>query len=318
MRKESSVEYKSKLKCPDCGSSRIIYDHDNGEVVCGSCGLVIFEQMISGKEEWRAYNFQEERARNRVGYPVSYIIHDKGLSTVMYDRDPYGHELSSKTKEEMLRLKKWQMRFSIQFSKEKKFIEPMAELHRLADKLFVPKSLTEDAGLIYRKASKKGLIRGYSTDSMIAASLYTVWRERGIPRTLDEIASVSSVNKKEIGKCYRHLVRGLNLKIPIQNPFPYLSKTIEKLHVSNKTRRLAMKILEEVSRSSIARGKSPNGLAAVSLYIAYVKENDRSMNSDCKKRITQEDIAKAAGVTRRTVRNLYKKLKEELNISSID
>lgn len=314
MRKKRLVEYKSKLKCPECGSSNIVYDYDNGEVVCGSCGLVIFDEMINKQEEWRAYTFQEERARNRVGYPVSYVIHDKRLSTTMYhNRDPYGRELSSKTQEKMWRLRKWQRRFSIQLSDEEKFVKPMAELHRLADKLFIPRPLIENAGFIYRKASKKGLTRGYSIDGMVAASLYTVWRQRGIPRTLDEIANVSSVNKKNIGKCYRHLVKELNLEISVPNPFSYLSKAIEKLHVSSKTRRLAIEILKKVTNSPIAKGKSPNGLAAVSLYMAYIKNNNESIDSDCDERKTQEDIAKAAGVNRRTVGNLYKILKEELN-----
>ena len=55
--------------------------------------------------------------------------------------------------------------------------------------------------------------------------------------------------------------------------------------------------------------KDPMGLAAASLYIACLQNNEKK---------TQKDIAEAAGVTEVTVRNRYKSLKRVLNITLPD
>ena len=33
-------------KCPECGSTSLIYDEQRGEIICGDCGLVVEEKMI--------------------------------------------------------------------------------------------------------------------------------------------------------------------------------------------------------------------------------------------------------------------------------
>ena len=48
-------------KCPECGSSNLIYDEQKGELICGKCGLVIEENMIDQGQEWRQF---EEGERN--------------------------------------------------------------------------------------------------------------------------------------------------------------------------------------------------------------------------------------------------------------
>jgi len=46
----------------------------------------------------------------------------------------------------------------------------------------------------------KGLIKGRLIESIVAAVLYAKCRECGVPRTLAEIAEISGVKKKEIGR----------------------------------------------------------------------------------------------------------------------
>ncbi|MEM3088680.1 MAG: TFIIB-type zinc ribbon-containing protein, partial [Candidatus Bathyarchaeia archaeon] len=94
--------------CPECGSSHIIQDYDSGEVICGGCGLVIHERVMDAGPEWRAFTREEKEERSRVGTPISYSIHDKGLSTVIdrVNRDAFGRELPTATRLQMLRLRK--------------------------------------------------------------------------------------------------------------------------------------------------------------------------------------------------------------------
>jgi len=47
-------------KCPECNSSKIIYDETRGEVICGACGLLIEEKMVDTSHELRGFDKSEK------------------------------------------------------------------------------------------------------------------------------------------------------------------------------------------------------------------------------------------------------------------
>ncbi|MGB8779028.1 MAG: transcription initiation factor IIB [Candidatus Bathyarchaeia archaeon] len=298
-------------KCPECGSSNLVHDYDTGETVCGDCGLVLYEQMMDKGPEWRAFTQEEKASRSRVGVPTSYSVHDKGLSTAIsqVDRDAFGRKLPLSTRLQMWRLRKWQIRSRVHSSIDRNLAQAMAELDRLSDKVYIPPPTKEKAAVTYRKALDKGLVRGRSIAAIAAAALYAACRGSGTPRTLREIAEASLVDKKDVARCYRLLLRELEVHMPIADPLTYVSKIAERTGISGKTQGIAIQILREARKRRAAAGKDPMGLAAASLYIACLKNNEKK---------TQKDIAEAAGVTEVTVRNRYKSLKKQLNLEVPD
>ncbi len=298
-------------KCPECGSVNLIHDYDTGETVCGDCGLVLYGQMIDKGPEWRAFTREEKASRSRVGMPTFYSVHDKGLSTAIsqVDRDAFGRKLSLSTRLQMWRLRKWQIRSRVHSSIDRNLAQAMAELDRLSDKVYIPPSIKEKAAVIYRKALDKGLVRGRSIAAITAAAVYAACRGSGIPRALHEIAEASLVDKKDVARCYRLLLRELDLHMPIADPLTYVSKIAERTGISGKTQGIAIPILREARKKRAAAGKDPMGLAAAALYIACLQSNEKK---------TQKDIAEAAGVTEVTVRNRYKTLKSQLKLELLD
>jgi transcription initiation factor TFIIB len=306
-KKESGVRQRLVDKCPECGSSNLIHDYDTGETVCGDCGLVLYEQMMDKGPEWRAFTQEEKASRSRVGVPTSYSVHDKGLSTAIsqVDRDAFGRKLPLSTRLQMWRLRKWQIRSRVHSSIDRNLAQAMAELDRLSDKVYIPPPIKEKAAVTYRKALDKGLVRGRSIAAIAAAALYAACRGSGTPRTLREIAEASLVDKKDVARCYRLLLRELDVHMPIADPLTYVSKIAERTGISGKTQGIAIGILREARKKRAAAGKDPMGLAAAALYIACLKNNEKK---------TQKDIAEAAGVTEVTVRNRYKTLKKQLDL----
>jgi len=298
-------------KCPECGGTNLIHDYDTGETVCGSCGLVLHEQMMDKGPEWRAFTQEEKESRSRVGIPTSYSVHDKGLSTAIgrVDRDAFGRKLPLSTRLQMWRLRKWQIRSRVHSSVDRNLAQAMAELDRLSDKVYIPGPVKEKAAVIYRKALDKGLVRGRSIAAIAAAALYAACRTTETPRTLREISEASLVDKKDVARCYRLLLRELEVQMPIADPLTYVSKIAESTGISGQTQGLAIKILNEARLKRAASGKDPMGLAAAALYIACLQTNEKK---------TQKDIAEAAGVTEVTVRNRYKNLKRQLKLELPD
>jgi len=298
-------------RCRDCGSANLVHDYDTGETVCGDCGLVLHEQMMDKGPEWRAFTQEEKESRSRVGIPTSYSVHDKGLSTAIgrVDRDAFGRKLPLQTRLQMWRLRKWQIRSRVHSSVDRNLAQAMAELDRLSDKSYIPPSVKEKAAVIYRKALDKGLVRGRSIAAIAAASLYAACRDTNTPRTLREIAEASLVDKKDVARCYRLLLRELGVQMPIADPLTYISKIAERTGISGRTQGLAIEILSDAKRHRAAAGKDPMGLAAAALYLACLKNDEKK---------TQKDIAEAAGVTEVTVRNRYKSLKRQLGLALPD
>jgi len=309
--KEKQQQQRFLDKCPECGSDNLIHDYDTGETVCGSCGLVVREQMMDKGPEWRAFTQEEKQSRSRVGIPTSYSVHDKGLSTAIgrVDRDAFGRKLPLSTRLQMWRLRKWQIRSRVHSSVDRNLAQAMAELDRLSDKVYIPGPVKEKAAVIYRKALDKGLVRGRSIAAIAAAALYAACRTTGTPRTLREIADTSLVDKKDVARCYRLLLRELDVQMPIADPLTYISKIAERTGISGQTQGLAIKILRDAKIARAAAGKDPMGLAAAALYIACLQKDEKK---------TQKDIAEAAGVTEVTVRNRYKSLKRQLGLALPD
>ncbi len=294
-------------KCPDCGGKKIIHDHEKGELVCSQCGLIIDENIADSGPEWRAFDSEQRDKRARGGAPVKYMRPNKGLVTEIdqYNRDIRGSKISSKKQAQLYRMRKWHKRASIASSMERNLAIALSELDRIGSYLGLPDSIREAAALMYRKCIEKGLIRGRLIESVVASVLYAICREYGIPRTLDEISTISGVEKKEIGRTFRFISRELELKVPLTDPTHYIPRFASTLKLSGKVQEKAIDLLKKAISKGLISGRGPTGVAAAAVYIASAVEGERR---------TQKEVADVAGVTEVTIRNRYRELKRELNL----
>jgi transcription initiation factor TFIIB len=293
-------------RCPECRGKELVMDRDSGEVVCGRCGLVVLDMLLDQEPEWRAFTPEEQRAKARVGAPMSLKQFDKGLSTTFKPyKDVYGRSLSINERLKMMRLYKWNIQAQMHSSAERNLSQAMNELTRLLDKLHLPEDIAENSALIYRKALDKGLVRGRSIKSIAAAALYAACRLTQTPRSLNEIVEASRRSRKEVARCYRLLQRELEIKMPLDEPVQYVSKIASKVGLHQKTQNLAIELLLKSKKIKADVGKSPAGFAAAALYIASI------MNG---KKVTQKELAVAADVTEVTVRNRYKRVATDLRL----
>jgi transcription initiation factor TFIIB len=283
--------------CPECGSTRLMRDYECAEIVCMDCGFVVAAKIADRGPEWRAFDDEQRSKRTRVGAPLTYTIHDKGLSTTIdwHDRDVYGKSLSPGQKAQVYRLRKWQRRIRVS--------DALSEITKISNNLNLPKNILETASVIYRKAVKERLIRGRSIQGVTSAAIYLACRQCGLPRTLDEISQASTVNKKEIGRSYRFLIKELDYSIPPLRPSQYITKFSNQLTMQGKVEEIAHKILAAAKELKLTSGRGPTGIAAAASYVASVLTGERK---------TQREIAEIAQVTEVTIRNRYKELVERL------
>jgi transcription initiation factor TFIIB len=298
------------IKCPKCDSINLSRDYRRGELICNDCGLVIEEDFIDHGPEWRAFDSEQREKRARAGAPMTYTIHDKGLSTMISwkNRDSYGKSIPTRNRAQIYRLRKWQSRVRISDATERSLAVALSLLDRMASSMSLSRTLRETAAMIYRKAALKKLVRGRSIEGVAAAALYAACRQCHVPRTLDEISNVAHIPRKEIGRIYRYISRELGLKLLPISPEDYVSRFCSELKLSIDVQAKTLEILQEAAHKELASGRGPTGLAAASLYIASVL---------CGERRTQREVSDIAGVTEVTIRNRYKEIAEKLDIGII-
>ncbi len=304
--KEEEVPQPLRFRqCPECGSARLMRDYECAEIVCMECGFVVAAKLADRGPEWRAFDDEQRAKRARVGAPLTFTIHDKGLSTMIdwHDRDIYGKRISPGQKAQIYRLRKWQRRIRVSDATERNLAFALSEISKIANSLSLPKNILETASVIYRKAVKERLIRGRSIQGVTAAAIYVACRQCGLARTLDEIAQASNISKKEVGRSYRFLVKELDYFIPPLKPSQYVTKFSNQLTMQGKVEEIAHKILTAAKELKLTSGRGPTGIAAAASYIASVLTGERK---------TQREIAEIAQVTEVTIRNRYKELVERL------
>jgi len=300
--------FKPNSNCLRCGKNSLLTDEDTGEQFCGKCGNVVSEKLQESGPEWRSFQNYDGSNPARTGAPTSLTKHDMGLSTVInpQNRDSTGKPLTASMRSAITRLRTWDSRSQVRQTDYKNLRQAFTELSRLKDKVSVPANVLEKAAYIYRKGLEKDLIRGRSISGMIAASLYAACRDTETPRTLREITYAANVKRNDVSRCYRLLVKELDLKMPVVDSIQCIAKISSKLKIPEKTKRYAAKVLKYAQDRKESSGKDPMGLAASALYISCVK-NGVSM--------TQRDLAEAADITEVTIRNRCKGLKQA-NIKS--
>jgi len=280
--------------CPECGGKTIPIQ-EKGEIVCSQCGLVISERILDiSHTDKRAFTKQEKDKRERTGSPISILLPDMGLSTII--------DKSNIKSPDLKRAAKWNSRMTWD---KRNMLIATTELKRIASNLNLPNHVKKAAIRLYIEAFKKKLLRGRSINGMVAACLYFACRERKIPRTLQEILDESAINAKNVRRCYRTLIRELNLKAPSTDPISLVPRFVAELGLDAEAENSSINVLNKFISKFSTSGKDPKGLCAGALYLVCKKKQ---------RRISQKEIANIIGVTEVTLRSRYKELITKLKI----
>jgi len=297
-------EIETRPQCPECGSTRRFSDPGRGEIVCGSCGLVLEEGMLETGPEWRAFDAESINRRQRTGAPSTLRFHDKGLSTIIdpRDYDAGGSPLKPEMARNMDRLRKWDARSRTSESKDRNLAIALFEMDRMGGQLGMPKNVIESAALLYRKALDKDIPKSRSIVLTVAACLYLAARQFGLPRTLEELAEVSGADRrKEVGGVVRILQRDLGLRLPPSTPLDYVRQLASRLSLPGEVQEDAARMLRSAIAAGVTSGKNPIGIAGASIYLASVKAGMK---------VNQSEVASASGTTPVTIRNNCRDLEE--------
>jgi len=289
----------------NCNESKLITDTFNGEIFCSNCGTVI-EEKLDNRNEILLHSLEDFMSKSQVGPKQSLSMYDKGMSSVIgNDKDSTGKPLSSSNKSRFNRLRILDSRSKTKKSSERTLVKSLTFLNGLKGKLGISDNTVEATSSLFRRAQKHQLIRGRSSNDLMAAALYVSCRENMTPRSLEEISETGNLRKKYLQKSVRILIKEFSLKPPQYALSSFVTKLSNDLGISEKTKRYALKILSDVEKYGSSAGKNPIGQAAASLYLASMLMGDR---------ISQSKFSKITGVSTVTLRNRKNTMQKILNL----
>lgn len=303
-KKQSSKKQKKKKErdvCVEC-SGKIIHDNAHGEIRCEECGLVVEDDEIDRGPEWRNFGTKTNNdSNNRVGSPLTEMMHDRGLSTQIdwRNKDARGQSISSNQRKKMKRLRTWNERASAKSSKERNLKQALGEIDRMASALGLPDNVRETASVIYRRALEEDLLIGRSIEGVATAALYTSARQMNVPRSFNQFENVSRVNRIEIERTNKYIVRQLNIELPPADPSYYIPQFASGLELDDEVEYEAMQIIEASRGKAAISGKNPVGIAAAAIYAAGLLHDTG---------LTQENVSNVSDISVVTIRNRYTEL----------
>jgi transcription initiation factor TFIIB len=272
--------------CPECpGRLR----SDDGELVCGDCGIVVDRRNIDHGPEWRESADEDSDAR-RTGAPRTNARHDRGLSTEIGYGD--GSDLSGDRQRQLVRMRRQHNRSRIASKADRNRVYAYTEIGRILSSLSLTDAIEEQACSLFDSAQDADLLCGRSLEGMAAAAVYATCRTRSVARTMGEIVAVSRADRDELKTAYNALNTELGLPVGPIDPVEYLPRYASELGVDTDTESLAREFVVVLVESGRMGGKNPSGVAAACLYAA-TRERGFDYN--------QRTLADLADVSRMTI-----------------
>lgn len=185
---------------------------------------------------------------------------------------------------------------------ERNLMTVYKEIQAMCDSISLSKLVSDTAKQLYKRVEDEKLLRGKSTEAIIAACICIACRQERVARTFREICALTRVPKKEIGRCCNVLKAKLQTSTSVMNSEDLMSRFCSNLNLPVYVQKAGVDLVRRAKELGTLAGKSPISVAAACIYlVSYLFKAPR----------TTKDIANVAGVSEATIKATYKTLYNE-------
>ncbi|KAI5639642.1 transcription factor TFIIB repeat domain-containing protein [Phthorimaea operculella] len=251
----------NKVVCYAHPDAPLIEDYRAGDMICSECGLVVGDRVIDVGSEWRTFSNEKSGVDpSRVGGPENPLLSGGDLSTII---GPGRGDASF----DSFGVSKYQNRRNIS-STDRALINAFREINTMADRINLPKTIVDRANNLFKQVHDGKNLKGRANDAIASACLYIACRQEGVPRTFKEICAVSKISKKEIGRCFKLILKALETSVDLITTADFMSRFCSNLGLPNSVQRAATHIARKAGELDIVSGRSPISVAAAAIYMA--------------------------------------------------
>lgn len=205
-------------------------------------------------------------------------------------------------------------------SSDRTLVNSFREINAMADRINLPRTIVDRANNLFKQVHDGKNLKGRANDAIASACLYIACRQEGVPRTFKEICAVSKISKKEIGRCFKLILKALETSVDLITTGDFMSRFCSNLGLPNMVQRAATHIARKAVELDIVPGRSPISVTAAAIYMAsqvkgilsyfsinwnLLQISDFTLQASEDKR-SQKEIGDIAGVADVTIRQSYK------------
>lgn len=195
---EWSQNLNMTAMCKDCKEipPNLVEEFSSGDLVCGSCGLVIGDRIVDTRSEWRTFSNDDAGTDDpsRVGDGANPLLNGSQLTTDIAFGDNKGaHELHRAHGR------------STTDKATKGLLAAYKEIGAFCDAISITKTASDAAKHLFKSVDDAKAFKGKSQEAIIAGCIFIACRQSGVPRTFREIYALTKVPKKEIGRTFKAL-----------------------------------------------------------------------------------------------------------------
>lgn len=311
--------YKTRLICKECleDPANLIEDYSSGDLICGSCGLVLGEHAVDMRPEWRTFTGDDDDGPdpNRCGDAASHLLDGAQLNTsIDYVPGVAGRELAraqGRTK---------------QGTTNKALLAAYSEISAYCESMRLTTTVSDASKEYYKKAYDSKAVRSRDKVTVIASCIFLACRRCQVPRTFNEVMSITKKPKKDISRTFKILSKlfqkeeaekaaaapakseSKDAESPPMSPtsgpsygtaVSMVPRVCTHLELGYKCQRIATELAAEVQRLETLGGRGPATIAAAVVYMAaHINQKPR----------TFKGISDVTGVTANTIKAAYKLL----------
>ena len=140
----------------------------------------------------------------------------------------------------------------------------------VSTKLDLPSDVKILTKKIFNQFLEKNILNGQGSKVIICACIYIASKKCKIPRTLNEIAIVSNLTKREIKRMSSFLSKELNLNSLQSSPLEYVSRFTSELGFSSEVKSKAIEIIEDTNNKKLSSQYGSSTIAVMALYISSI------------------------------------------------
>lgn len=189
-----------QMICRDCKEvpPNLVEEFSSGDMVCGSCGLVLGDRIVDTRSEWRTFSNDDQGNDDpsRVGDGANPLLNGSQLQTsISFGDGPNGrnrelHRAQNKATHD---------------KGTKGLLTAYKEVGALCDAIGIPKNVSDTAKHLFKMVHDAGAFKGKSQETIIAGCIFIACRQCKVDRTFREIFALTKVTKAEIGRIFKAL-----------------------------------------------------------------------------------------------------------------
>ncbi|KAI0999905.1 Transcription initiation factor [Podosphaera aphanis] len=306
-----SENLNMQVMCQDCKEvpPNLVEEFSSGDMVCGSCGLVLGDRIVDTRSEWRTFSNDDQGNDDpsRVGDGPNILLNGSQLQTSI----AFGEGGNNR---DLLRAHN---KNAIDKS-TKGLLAAYKEIGAHCDAISAPKLVTDYAKLLYKQVDDAKAFKGKAQEAIIAGCIFIACRKGDAPRTFREIYALTKVSKKEIGRTFKALEKFFasdtqklalaKISLPDYHSTgataasSLCERFCSQLGLDFQFVKISGLLADKISNVGDLAGRSPLSIAAACIYmISHLMNKPKS----------PKEIAEVAGVSDGTIRTAYKYLYQE-------